>query len=229
MPDPIEPNAPVAAVVGAPAAEPAKPAEPAAAVISEPAAEPAKPEEGKSVLDTDGKTPEEKAAAEAAAKAEAAAAEVKLEELKLPEGFKMEEATAAALKEILGDKALSAQDRMQKLTDIHTGLLKTHAETQLKAWNDIQEKWVGEIKADPEMGGPKFQVMQATVSKALDQFGTPNVRKALTLTGAGNNPDVVKTFFKMSQALVEAGAVPAAKPAAQPKTAADIMWPQQGT
>lgn len=183
-----------------------------------------------SVLGAEAKTEEEKKAAEDKAKAEAAAAEVKIEDLKLPEGFKMEESTAKELKDVLGNKELSAQDRMQKLTDIHTNLLKQHAESQVKLWNETQEKWVTEIKADPEIGGPNFQKMQQTVSKALDQFGTPKVREALNYTGAGNNPEIVKTFFKMASALVEGGIVKGGNPAPGPKSAAETLWPtQQGT
>ena len=99
---------------------------------------------------------------------------------------------------------------------------------------DLQNKWVSEIKADPEIGGDKLQASIASAARAIDRLAVPGLREALDLTGAGNNPAIVKAFARIGQMIAEDrfqpgnGAPPAARrsPAeviygAQPKGGAE--------
>jgi hypothetical protein len=80
-------------------------------------------------------------------------------------------------------------------------------------WAETQTKWQAEVKADPEIGGTKFQESIKTAALVFEP-GESNpfvgsaeearsLRDALNATGAGNNPAIVKMFVKMGNILKE--------------------------
>ncbi len=54
-------------------------------------------------------------------------------------------------------------------------------------------------KADKEIGGDKLISNLSAAQRALDQFGTPELKEYLNTTGLGNHPDLVKTFVKIGR------------------------------
>jgi hypothetical protein len=154
----------------------------------------------------------------------APAPELKLESLKLPDGMKLEgdmkDGFAKAIAEADPNK------RAQALLDLYAGESKKIAEAAHKGFHDLNQKWVGEVKADAEIGGDKWPQVAATIAKGLDTYGTPGVRQALNLTGAGNNPEVIKTLYKMASALAEGGHVGGNPPAGSgEKDLSELMYP----
>jgi hypothetical protein len=127
---------------------------------------------------------------------------------------------------LVSDPAISPKDRAQKLLDLYTSNVKAAAEANGKAWTDLTTKWVDEIKADKEIGGANLEKTQQTIAKALGQYGDPGLNEALAMTGAGNNPAIIRTLFKMAKALNEGGTPPSGNPpAGGPKDIASIMYP----
>jgi hypothetical protein len=153
-----------------------------------------------------------------------AAPELKLDTVKFPEGMKLEGETRGAF-----EKAVQESDpnkRAQALLDLYAGEAKKAQEGAYKTFNDMNKQWVDAVKADSEIGGDNWANTQRTIAKALDTFGTPGVRQALNLTGAGNNPDVIKTFYKMAKALAEGGHASGSPPAQTgEKGLAELMYP----
>lgn len=153
-----------------------------------------------------------------------AAPELKLDTVKFPEGMKLEGETRGAF-----ERAIQESDpnkRAQALLDLYAGEAKKAQEGAYKTFNDMNKQWVDAVKADSEIGGDNWANTQRTIAKALDTFGTPGVRQALNLTGAGNNPDVIKTFYKMAKALAEGGHASGSPPAQTgEKGLAELMYP----
>lgn len=93
-------------------------------------------------------------------------------------------------------------------------------EQLIKQQNDgfakIRSDWLAEAKADPEMGGAKFDETVALAAKALDHFGarsekndkgeeTNGFRKLLNESGLGNHPDMIRMFRSIGAAISEDG------------------------
>src|SRR3990172_1633324 len=146
------------------------------------------------------------------------------ETVKLPEGFTVDEPTMTSFLEVMNDRELSAADRAQKLIDLQASVLTQASEANSKAWDELQETWKGEVKADPEIGGAKFDLTVSNISKLLDQYGSKETRDAFSLTGAGNNPHIVKFMSKLATQLTEGNPV-LGNPGATSTTAAERMFP----
>lgn len=153
-----------------------------------------------------------------------------LKAIKLPEGFTLDEKLAGEFSNLLTDAKLSPQDRGQKLIDLHSATLKAAVEAPYKLWSDTQATWVKEVAADKDFGSgdlkePLKTEVKEAISKVIDQYGGQPLRDALALTGAGNNPAIIRAFAQMSKLLTEGKPVRGGNPPAPSKSPAERMYP----
>ena len=169
---------------------------------------------------------EKKAADEKAAANDTKVTPFKLEEIKLPDGFVIDETVSKPFVEIVNKYGLG-RDAVAELTALQATAMKNVSDGGTKAWSDMQEKWTGEVKADPEIGGEKLPEVLGSISKLVDKYGTPDLRSAMDVTGAGNNPHVIRFLAKVAKDLGEGKFVPAGDPALGKKSAAERLFPNQ--
>lgn len=223
-------SAPIAGApaAGAPAAD-GKPADtgapaPGADVIVKPPADaepPAKPtvDEQRAYLATKGSKAEDLAKLseadlqkqfDTAKAAEPKLGEVKPEDIKIavPDGFTVDQKVLGEFQGLMADAKLTPQERAQKLMDMHVSALKAAAEAPQQAWTELNTKWQGEIKADKELGGANFDTMRSTIAKAITEVGGPEadaIFESFKLTGAANNPAIVRLIYRFAKAYSEGG------------------------
>lgn len=150
----------------------------------------------------------------------------------LPEGLELSDEVVAEVSTIFKELNLN-QTQAQRLVDFHSKTLQATVEAAAKApldaWMDQKKAWKDEIKADPEIGGKLVETRRA-FGAALDSLGNPALvaefRKAMDLTGAGDNPSFIKVFVKMAERMTEGKPVDQGKPAGGAKpTPAQAMYP----
>jgi hypothetical protein len=146
-----------------------------------------------------------------------------------PEGVELAEADRKNLGEMAKKHGLT-NEAMSDLLTTYADRMKAASEASAKTYQDLNDKWQNEVKADPEIGGDKLPATLQTVAKVLDdpRFAVPGVKEALTYTGAGNNPQIVKLLYKMSAALTEGGHVSGNPAGASPQKVqpgASAMYP----
>ncbi|ASG82613.1 peptidase [Salmonella enterica] len=98
-------------------------------------------------------------------------------------------------------------EQAQKLVDVYPKILAGVQQRQAETWQQTTEQWAADVKADKEIGGDKLPSNLSAAQRALDQFGTPELKEYLNTTGLGNHPDLVKTFVKIGKAMSEDGMV----------------------
>lgn len=77
------------------------------------------------------------------------------------------------------------------------------AERQLAQVEAIRNEWAQAAQVDKEYGGDKLQENLAVAKKALDSFGTPELRSLLNESGLGNNPEVIRFMYRAGKAISE--------------------------
>lgn len=137
------------------------------------------------------------------------------ESLTLPEGFQKDEAHFAQFTEWAKEAGIN-QPQAEKLIGLHAEAVKQLTESTTRAWEEQNNVWINEVKADKELGGANLTTVKQTIAKVLDNpdLSDPKFREALDYTGAGNNPAVIRTLYRMAQKLTE-GASVAGEPAAR--------------
>lgn len=190
-----------------PPASPAAPAAPAAA----------------SALQAAG-TPDEKPA-------EKPAEAAKPVELKAPKGLELHFESLTKQAKELGLEGEKAQKYLDSLASIDAARSK-----QLDEALAAQDaRWAAELKADPEIGGPKFDAAMKDARRALARFGgkpaegqqVAPLAALLHQAGLGNNPLVLKAFAAIGRALADDsinGTAKAAPAAGARKSDAELFY-----
>jgi hypothetical protein len=206
-------------------------------VMTAPAAEPApaaapetKPEGAAPAAAAAGDKPPEgelKAEGEAKEGDKPAGAPEEYADFTLPEGFTADGPVLTDFKATAKEMGLT-QDAAQKVVDLGAKLVEQTQQQMRDAWAQTTAKWVDTIKTDPEIGGAQMNERVAVAVKALDKFGTPELRAALNETGMGNHPEVVRFFHRVGLAISEDTLVTSNTKAAAPKDAAEVLYGSNG-
>lgn len=167
------------------------------------------------------KTPEEIAAeAKTAEEAAVAAAPVTLEDIKLPEGFAPSDDLLKEFVETINSD-LGPKARAEALINLQAKAMTAASEASSAAWNNLQEQWRTEVKTSL---GNTLQPTLDSINNLVTEYGDAKLVEAFAVTGAGNNPEVIKFLSKVSTLLTE-GKFQAGLPSGQEKTAAQRMYP----
>ena len=134
--------------------------------------------------------------------AEDAPAQPAYGEFKLPEGVAVDADSLKPATELFAETGLS-QDQAQKFIDLAMARETAAAHKSVQAFVDLQNQWVSEIKADPDIGGDRLKASLSSANRAIDRLDVPGLREALNFTGAGNHPAIVKAFVRLGQMIAE--------------------------
>ena len=123
-------------------------------------------------------------------------------EFKLPENVSLDAEQLKPATELFAETGLN-QDQAQKFIDLAMARETAAAHKSVQAFVDLQNQWVSEIKADPDIGGDRLKASLSSAARAIDRLAVPGLREALNFTGAGNHPAVVKAFVRLGQMISE--------------------------
>lgn len=175
----------------------------ATALGGTPAADPAKPAGDQPATDKD---------ADGKPEGQEGEAEPIVYVLKPPEGFtalddKALEAATPLLNK-LGVKADQAQGIVDEFAkEVLPKMIERAGvvarDQQLEQIVTIRKEWDDARVADKEVGGPDALAKLAVAAKAMDAFGTPELKKLFDETGIGNHPELVRAFYRAGLAIQE--------------------------
>lgn len=166
-----------------------------------------------------GKEPAPADAAKTEAPAEAKAAP-ETYEFKAPEGRAFDPEVIAEYSKVAKELNLS-QEAAQRVLDTVGPKLAERQAAQIEA---IRNGWAESSKADKEFGGEKLSENLSVAKKALDQFGTAELRALLNESGIGNHPEVIRFMYRAGKAISEDKVITGAAATAKsgPKSFADL-------
>ena len=184
------------------------PSEPSAPAADAPAGDPAKPEGDKPQPGTEGDKPADgdKPSQKPDDKEQKHEGAPEKYEFQAGEGVELDAEALKDFEPVARDLNLT-NEQAQKLVDAYPKILAGVQQRQAEAWQKQTEGWAETVKADKDIGGDNLTANLSAAQRALDQFGTPELKEYLNSTGLGNHPDLVKTFVKIGKAMSEDGMV----------------------
>jgi hypothetical protein len=87
------------------------------------------------------------------------------------------------------------------------------------AHRDRVEQWAVQAKSDPVVGGKDYDANVAVALSAVGQFGDAELKQVFEDYGLGNNPAMIRAFYKIGKAMGEAGGVHGVGQESQPSPA----------
>lgn len=116
----------------------------------------------------------------------------------LPDGAVADEALTEEFLPVVKELGLS-QKGAQKLVDFKAKL----DQANLKRWGDHLSDLRTQAKADPEIGGARYNENLSVAVKAVQKFGGPALQKVLNQYGVGAHPEMIRAFAKIGRAMGE--------------------------
>lgn len=135
------------------------------------------------------------------------------------EGQELDKEAVAAFEPIARELGLS-NEQAQKIVDVYgSTIMPQIAKQQEAAWQKQVTEWAETVKADKELGSVESI---GNAQKAMDQFGTPELKQYLNDSGLGNHPELFRIFSRIGKAMSEDGFVGGSSENA--RSTADVLF-----
>lgn len=122
--------------------------------------------------------------------------------LTMPDGIELDTELMDALGPTMAELKLS-NGHAQQLVDKYIEAQTAREAKRAEEWTQTINGWADQAKADPEIGGNKFDTTLANAKSALTRFGTPDLNSYLETSGAGNHPEVIRLMAKVGAMIGE--------------------------
>lgn len=142
-------------------------------------------------------------------------------EFKAIEGAEVGDEVLAAYSDAAKELNLP-QDAAQKMLDKMAPALASRQTAQFEA---AKTQWAEAARTDKEFGGEKLDASLATARKAIDAFGSPELKALLNDSGLGNHPDVIRFMVRAGATVSEDSFVSGNSGGGEEKTVAQRMYP----
>jgi hypothetical protein len=116
-----------------------------------------------------------------------------------PEGAEMAPEGLTAFSDFAREQGMTQAAAQSLLDKLAPAMAKRQADVMTAA----RESWANSAKADKEFGGDKLNENLGIAKKALDAFGTPELRTLLNESGIGNHPEVIRMLLRAGKAISE--------------------------
>jgi hypothetical protein len=163
---------------------------------------------------------EGEASDQAQGKPDAAQAAPEKYEFVAPEGTQLDPGLVSAYEKFAKGLNLP-QEKAQELINEIVPLM---AKQQSEGVRNLNTSWVEQSSKDPEFGGEKLQENLAVAKKAIDKFATPEFMNLLKASSLGNNPEMIRMFYRMGKAMSEDRVVTGRATQTRHETLADRLY-----
>ena len=120
-------------------------------------------------------------------------------DFEVPDGITVNEPLLNEFKDTAAKLGLT-KDKAQELINLQI----KNVQEQMAKWGEVRKGWVGELKADAEFGGEKFDATVKDAKLALRQFDPDgSFLKALQSSMYDNNPATLKFLARVQRAVGE--------------------------
>lgn len=114
-----------------------------------------------------------------------------------PEGQEYDAGVIEAFSSVAKELKLPQDAASKILETVAPVMAARHAELV----ENQKTEWMNASKADKEFGGDRLNENLAVAAKALDMFGTPELKILLNESGFGNHPEMIRAFFRAGKAV----------------------------
>lgn len=120
----------------------------------------------------------------------------------MPDGLEMDQALADSVTPVFKELGLT-QEQADKLVGAYAGQVQAQQQAVQDAFQKQLDDWTTELKTDPEVGGESFEKNAGIAAKAIEKFGSPELKAMLDSTGVGSNPAMFKFALAVGRFLSE--------------------------
>jgi Spy/CpxP family protein refolding chaperone len=125
-------------------------------------------------------------------------------EFKVPEGFDPNTEGMNELKATAKELGLTPE-QAQRIADLGVKQAQGFTTQLVEQQKAMTAQWAEQTTTDKEIGGDKLPENLGVAKKALDTFGSKELKTLLNESGLGNHPEIVRFMVKAGKAISEDG------------------------
>ncbi|HEY7824054.1 MAG TPA: hypothetical protein VIG24_14530 [Acidimicrobiia bacterium] len=146
-------------------------------------------------------------------------------DLKMPDGVEVDQALLDEIGPEFKELGLTTK-QAQSLADKFIAAQEAKGKAQADGWSKTVADWVDTAKADPEMGGAKWDSTVKAASGVVGKFGNDGLKEFLNASGAGNHPEMIRFMAKVGAVISEDNPAISENPGKMtPRDSAAILYP----
>lgn len=122
-----------------------------------------------------------------------------------PDGAELDPKTIESATAVFKELGLT-QAQANKLVEFQFARDAEIAKKPAEVYNQMRADWREAVEKDPQIGGQKLDETRAEIGKAIATLPAPlqkDFKDAMNLTGAGDNPAIVKAFLAFAKSVNE--------------------------
>jgi hypothetical protein len=120
------------------------------------------------------------------------------------------------------------QEKADKLTGLYDDVVGAVEKQQRDDWVQVRKDWEKELKEDKEFGGKNYDENVLKCKAVIKKFADFDMAEFLDLTGYGDNPGLAKMLIRIHKAFSEDKVVEGLGIGDEEKSAAEVLYPDQG-
>lgn len=124
------------------------------------------------------------------------------EPFKLPEDVTVNEEVLGKFSQLAKDANLP-QDKAQSLVELGAEMAKGFESAAQKSLEELKTSFSTQLANDTEIGGESLDANLAVAQRAIDTFGSKELKDMLDGSGLNKHPELVRFFYKVGQTVAE--------------------------
>jgi oligoendopeptidase F len=100
------------------------------------------------------------------------------------------------------------QEQAQRIADLGAKQSERWLQAQQEVMQKAEEQWLETVQTDKEIGGDKLNENVAVALKAIDTFGSPELKAFLKESRLGNHPEMIRFAYRAGKAIANDSVVP---------------------
>lgn len=119
-------------------------------------------------------------------------------DIKLPEESSFDDKFLESFKGYAKELGLN-KDQAQALIERENKLVIESQQNQIEQQQNLVKEWLENSRSDKEYGGQAFDENVSAAKKVVERFGSEEFKAALSETGLGNHPELIRFVYRISK------------------------------
>ena len=151
--------------------------------------------------------------------------------LKAPDGSLLDAGAVERTTAQVAKLGLSQEHAQEVLEHVHKEVAAYQTAQEATAKRLMSQDWIAQVKADPELGGAKYDETIRMSSLARQRFMRPEFLQMLNDSGLGNHPENVRAWAAVGRLMAEANLITSGEtpPAPPVKDPLKVLYPNTPT
>ncbi len=120
----------------------------------------------------------------------------------LPEDMALDDTIMGEFSQLAKDANLP-QDKAQSLVELGAKMAKGFESSTQKTLDSLKTQFATDLANDTDLGGEQLDANMAIAQRAVNAYGSPELKSMLEKSGLGSHPELVRFFHAVGQTVSE--------------------------